>query len=143
MPNIVHSITIAAPAERIHPRVSTGKGLSQWWSGDVTEAAGGVINLGFFNRATVYALKPVSILPPLDAVWLCTSGKEWAGTRIVFRLERNGARTLLRFTHADWVAETEYFISCDTTWGGLLFRLRAAAEGQPQGPLFLANSLAY
>lgn len=143
MPDIKHSLLINAPAERIYPLVSTGKGFSQWWSADVTEGAEGSVELGFFNRTTVYALKPVSAATPLVANWLCTSGKEWAGTRIEFKLERNSDKTLVRFIHADWAKETDYFTSCNTVWGELMFRLRAAAEGKPQGPLFLANSLAY
>jgi hypothetical protein len=50
---------------------------------------------------------------------------------------------LLRFTHADWAADTDYFVSCTTTWGELMFRLKSAAEGKSRGPLFLAASLAY
>ena len=143
MPNIIHSIQIDAPADRIFPLVSTARGLSEWWAADVSEPDGGVIELGFFNRATIYTLQPVRIAAPHDAEWLCTTGKEWAGTRIIFRIDGAGAKTVLRFTHADWKAETDYFISCNTVWGGLMFRIRAAAEGKSQGPLFQANGLAY
>jgi hypothetical protein len=38
---------------------------------------------------------------------------------------------------------TEYFTSCNTTWGDLMFRLKSAAEGKSRGPLFLAGDLAY
>jgi hypothetical protein len=37
----------------------------------------------------------------------------------------------------------DYFTSCNTTSGELIFRLKAAAEGKPRGPLFLAADLAY
>ena len=49
----------------------------------------------------------------------------------------------MRFTHAEWQAETDYFVSCTTVWGELMFRLKAVAEGKPRGPLFLPGSLAY
>ncbi|MGA1994473.1 MAG: hypothetical protein ABSH45_01730 [Bryobacteraceae bacterium] len=62
---------------------------------------------------------------------------------IAFRLERRGAGTLVRFTHGGWEAATDYFISGNTTWGELMFRLKAAAEGKSRGPLFLAADLAY
>jgi len=48
----------------------------------------------------------------------------------------------VRFTHAGWESETDYFVSCTTTWGELMFRLKAAAEGKPRSPLFLPASLA-
>jgi uncharacterized protein YndB with AHSA1/START domain len=143
MPSIIHSVQIDAPAERIFPLVSTADGLSQWWAADVTEPGKGTIELGFFNRATIYTLQAARIAAPNDAEWLCTTGKEWAGTRIIFKLESAGGKTVLRFTHADWKAETDYFISCNTVWGGLMFRIRAAAEGKSQGPLFQVNRLAY
>ena len=143
MPNIIHSIQINAPADRIFPLVSTAHGLAQWWSADVTEPGAGVLELGFFNRSTIYTLQPIRIAAPHEAEWLCTTGKEWTGTKIIFKLESAGAKTVLRFAHADWKAETDYFVSCNTTWGGLMFRIRAAAEGKAPGPLFQANSLAY
>ncbi len=37
----------------------------------------------------------------------------------------------------------DYFVSCNTTWGELMFRLNAAAEGKTPGPLFSAIGLAY
>ena len=43
----------------------------------------------------------------------------------------------------DALVTTPFFVSCNTTWGGLMFRLRSAAEGKPSGPLFQKNSLAY
>jgi hypothetical protein len=55
---------------------------------------------------------------------------------------RNGGNGSLRFAHSDWSADTEYFLSCNTTWGEFMFRIKSSAEGKPQGPRFLADSLA-
>lgn len=142
MPNIEHSIPIAAQAEAIYPLVGTASGFRQWWAEDVTESEG-VASLGFFQRATIYRLRPAADQHPGHADWTCESGDEWGGTRIVFRLESRANGTLVRFTHGNWRAETEYFTACNTTWGELMYRLKAAAEGKPLGPLFLAGSLAY
>lgn len=51
--------------------------------------------------------------------------------------------TMMKFAHADWEAETDYFISCKTTWGELMFRLKACAEDKAPGPLFTRNAMAY
>jgi len=142
MPDIQHAVQIACKPEALYPLVSTGEGFQQWWAADVTEAAGAV-ELGFFNRSTLYRLRLMAGEPPVRAEWLCETGAEWSGTGIHFRLEARGAGTLLRFTHARWPAETEYFTSCNTTWGELMYRLKAAAEGKSRGPLFLAGDLAY
>ena len=142
MADIRHSLQIAASPEAITPLVSTPHGLAQWWAEDVTEIDG-CAELGFFNRTTVYRLRPQAGDPPRRYVWLCETGQEWSGTRLVFELQTAGSGTLLRFTHAGWESESDYFISCTTTWGELMFRLKGAAEGKPRGPLFLRESLAY
>ena len=36
--------------------IATAKGFGHWWAADITESAGAV-ELGFFNRATVYRLR--------------------------------------------------------------------------------------
>jgi hypothetical protein len=142
MADIQHSLQISASAQKIYPLVATAKGFGQWWAADITEPAG-AIELGFFNRTSVYRLKQKSGRPPAVIEFLCETGAEWSGTRLIFRMESAGSGTLLRFTHAGWQSETDYFISCNTAWGELMFRLKAAAEGKPRGPLFLPDSLAY
>ena len=92
--------------------------------------------LGFFNRSTVYGLHAAEFDAPWRAHWLCQSGKEWSGTRLLFDLAEQNGQTLLKFAHAGWQAETDYFVSCNTTWGELMFRLKEAAEGKNPGPLF-------
>jgi uncharacterized protein YndB with AHSA1/START domain len=142
MPDIKHSIQIAAEARLVHPLVATSAGFSRWWAADVTEDhATGSVELGFFNRATVYGLRPIQIVAPRLAHWQCQTGKEWTGTRLLFDLTEQKGQTLLKFAHADWQAETDYFISCNTTWGELMFRLKAAAEGKNPGPLFSVSGL--
>jgi uncharacterized protein YndB with AHSA1/START domain len=142
MADIRHSIQIAAPPEKIYPLVATGDGFTGWWAADKQESAGEV-TLGFFKRTTIYRLKLEIDRPPSRVEWVCVSGQEWDTTRLIFTLEARGNTTLLRFTHAGWRAETDYFVSCTTTWGELMFRLKSAAEGKSPGPLFLADSLAY
>jgi hypothetical protein len=123
MPDIKHSISIGAEPLLVYPLVASGQGFVRWWASDVTEdKASGTVELGFFKRATVYGLKPI---------------------QLVFDLAPEGKNTLLRFTHADWQAETDYFVSCTTAWGELMFRIKATAEGKTPGPLFVAAGLAY
>jgi hypothetical protein len=83
------------------------------------------------------------IAAPRQARWLCQSGIEWNGTRLLFDLTEQRGQTLLRFTHADWQAETDYLVACTTTWGELMFRIKAVAEEKTPGPLFTGTGLAY
>lgn len=126
----------------IYPLIATPQGFREWWAADVIETPEGA-ELGFFNRTTIYRPARTGDQPPSHAQWRCDSGAEWSGTRIEFLLEPRGAGTFLRFSHADWAAETDYFLSCNTTWGELMFRLKAAEEGKTAGPLFLAAAMAY
>ncbi len=144
MADIKHMIQVNAAPSAVFPLVATSAGFLQWWAVDVTEdKATGKVELGFFNRATVYGLRPIQIAAPKQAHWSCHTGKEWSGTRLLFDLEEQKGQTLLRFTHADWQAETDYFISCTTAWGELMFRIKAAAEGKNPGPLFAKDGMAY
>jgi len=131
MADIRHSIQITAPEERIYALVGTANGFGEWWATDIAERDG-VVELGFFHRATIYRLRLTIAQAPASAEWVCESGDEWGGTRIGFQIEG----TFLRFSHAGWREESEYFRSCNTTWGALMFRLKAAAEGKAPGPLF-------
>ena len=142
MPEIKHSVQLAAKPDAIYPLIATAMGFGQWWASDVSEPDGAV-ELGFFKRATVYRLRLESAKPQAQAEWKCETGDEWNGTRITFQLEPAKTGTVLRFVHAGWRSETDYFISCNTTWGELMYRLKAVAEGQSPGPLFRAADMAY
>jgi len=140
--DIKHSIPIAAKAETVYPLVASGQGFTKWWAEDVSEA-GGTVELGFFKRTTVYRVRLKTNDALKHAEWRCESGDEWNGTRLSFHLESTNSGTVLRFAHAGWKAETDYFTACNTTWGELMYRLKAAAEGKTPGPLFRTAELAY
>lgn len=154
MPDIIHMIRIAAPADKVTALVSTGHGFTQWWAEDMETDSNGLVRLGFFNRSTIYILRPEGASSGPDVAWRCESGDEWSGTRIVFDLTpprtaagdlapASNSETALRFSHTGWKNATDYFVSCNTTWGELMFRLKAAAEGKAPGPLFVRNGMAY
>jgi hypothetical protein len=133
---------IAAAPDALETLVATAEGLRQWWAEDVETAADGAVSLGFFNRTTVYRLRLLE-RGAGRVVWRCETGREWEGTDLVFTLQPDRSGLLLDFMHANWREATGYFVSCNTTWGGLMFRLKGAAEGRQPGPLFGRESLAY
>ena len=142
MPDIHHSITIAAGADVVTSLVSTAEGFRQWWAEDVETEADGIVSLGFFNRTTIYRLR-LSESTAGRVKWRCETGREWQGTDIVFTSQPQSSGVLLDFLHANWSDATPYFVSCNTTWGGLMFRVKAAAEGRRPGPLFQKGSMGY
>jgi uncharacterized protein YndB with AHSA1/START domain len=133
MPDIRHCVQISAASEAVFPLVASSRGMAEWWAEDVRQN-GDTIELGFFNRTTVYKLKSQLQRPNSRTEWRCESGDEWGGTHLIFEVEPAGKGTLLRFTHAGWRDATDYFISCTTTWGELMYRLKSAAEGKSRGP---------
>ncbi len=142
MPEIRHAIQIGAPLGTVRSLVNGPSGLPQWWAEDVTRESDEMLSLGFFKRATIYRLRLIRN-EAASVVWQCESGEEWRETSLAFGLSPARASVALDFTHAGWREATLYFISCNTTWGALMFRLKAAAEGKQPGPLFLRDGLAY
>lgn len=144
MAAITHLISIDAPRERVFPLIASGSGITRWWASDVTEDySTGIVEAAFFNRATIYRLKPIQSSTPWTMEWECLLGQEWAGTRLLFELTETTRKTQLRFTYADWKAETDNFTACTKTWAALMLRLKAAAEGNDLGPLFNKDGMAY
>jgi hypothetical protein len=143
MADIRHLIQIAADPAVVFQLVDSGSGFRKWWAEDVFDDSKDVVSLGFFKRTTVYRLRVEEMNPRLLAVWKCETGAEWEGTRLIFELIPKGAGTQLLFTHAGWRSETEYFRSCNTTWGELMFRIKSAAEGTGEQPLFMEDGMAY
>jgi uncharacterized protein YndB with AHSA1/START domain len=143
MPDIHHLIQIQAKPETMFPLIATPGGLSKWWAEDVFDETSTECSLGFFNRGTIYRLSRQSGALVQKVVWKCESGKEWQGTTITFEVAPSAAGSSLRFAHAGWQAETDYFTSCNTTWGELMFRLMAVAQSQNVGPLFRKSGIGY
>lgn len=100
-----------------------------------------IVDMGFFDRNTIYSMKPVRMDAPREAEWVCTNGKEWEGTKVIFELSENKGQTTLKFSHDGWREATEYFRMCNTTWGGLMFRIKSAAEGRETKPLFSKSGM--
>jgi hypothetical protein len=141
MPAIHHAITIEAPCDRVAQLVSSPTGFAAWWAEDVEaspDSAG--VELGFFNRATTYRLVPAPDAKNIR--WRCETGQEWAGTDLVFHLQDKGRHTQVEFSHEKWAEASPYFVSCNTVWGHLMFRLKEAAQcGGPPRPLFTKSGM--
>jgi uncharacterized protein YndB with AHSA1/START domain len=143
MADLRHAIPIAAPPERIVELVSSPEGLSAWWAEDVAPVPGtDALELGFFDRTTVYRLVRAPAPEPQSVRWRCETGRDWAGTELVFRVQRQGELMRLEFSHEHWAEETPYFVSCNTVWGHLMFKLKEAAEGVAGArPLFTRSGM--
>ena len=138
MADLHHEIHIAASHEAVLASLVTQQGLQGWWTADcvATPQLGSVAEFGFGGRSTVFRMK-VTELSDYRVVWRCLGDvAEWKGTRLIWDvLPRQGGVTV-RLTHADWAAIDGWFAACNSTWGALMHRLRAHAEGRNPGPMF-------
>jgi len=140
MPNMLHQIKIHASPEEVFDLLATSDGLAQWWTRDAVAepVEGSVAEFGFNNRDTVFRMRVDELVAGRRVQWTCLGEPdEWEGTKVAFHLAPDDDGSVdLHFAHRDWASLGGAFALCNTTWGALMFRLKAAAEGDAPGPLF-------
>jgi hypothetical protein len=48
----------------------------------------------------------------------CVDGiEDWVGTELSFTLDNNEGKTRVRFAHANWKNDRDFFAACSFTWG--------------------------
>lgn len=145
MPDILHRISIDAPADRVHELLAATDGIARWWTGRLPEgssAAGDTFAVYFGDADKPAAVMRVVTDVPDEIGWLVVDGPDaWIDTRISFALrpDRPDATTLL-FTHAGWREASEFMSGCSTNWGAYLTSLKFGAESGrfaafPQGEI--------
>jgi len=144
MHDIVHELTVAAPAEQVFDAVATAAGLATWWSSEVTITGGqgsdsddqsltdgSTFEVGFDQGAVIIKLQVDSIVHPVLSHLTCIDGPaEWPGTQLAFRVEPdNHGGTVVRFWHGGWEFEDGALPRCSFQWALYLDNLRRVLEG--------------
>lgn len=132
MPDILHRITIDAPASQVHELLATTDGIGRWWTGRPAEgqtAVGTTFALYFGDADKPAAVMRVLTDTSSEVSWLVVEGPDdWIDTVITFALRANGASTTLLFAHSGWRMANEFMSGCSTNWGGYLTSLKTGAE---------------
>ena len=142
MSDILHRITIDAPAEKILPAITTAEGFRKWWTDDCDAVPKvGSVNIFRFHGGAVEFHFRVDELSPTRVAWTSLAApkvpEEWVGTHVAFDLSpADNGGTLLRFGHREWGSTEGEFPACNTVWGDLMHRLKESVEGKPRGPYF-------
>lgn len=133
MPDILHRVSIDAPAEHVHELIATTDGVARWWTGRPVD---GGTDVG--DHLAVYfgaADKPAAVMQvvadsPDEIVWRVVEGPDaWIDTVIRFALRAGSERsTTLLFSHSDWREPSEFMSGCSTNWGAYLASLKTGAE---------------
>jgi uncharacterized protein YndB with AHSA1/START domain len=136
MADILHMLLIDAPVERVYRAITEQEGLAAWWTSQaVAEPVEGSIAKFAFGDRYHTSMRVEGLDPLREVRWECIAGdEEWVGTKIVFRLEKKGDQTLLRFRHTGWREMTEFYASCNYNWGFYMRSLKVYCEtgkGEP------------
>jgi hypothetical protein len=91
----------------------------------------------FAAGSTVFRMRVDELTYPQRVTWTCLGEvDEWTNTRLAWELTDVGGETDVQFTHAGWKSAAGTLPLYNTTWGALLYRLRAHCTGKHFGPLF-------
>jgi uncharacterized protein YndB with AHSA1/START domain len=131
MPDIKHSFTIHAPADKVFDAISRIDGFKAWWTMEVSgeEKQGGIIRFGFgkefFNK-----MKVISLKKGVRVAWQCTDGPpQWIGTRLSFDLGQDKDKnTIVGFSHDGWKEAGEFYANCNYQWGLFMQSLKLYCE---------------
>ena len=137
MAEIIHQITVKAPPEKAYAAVATEQGLRGWWTADTTagDKVGGKAQFGFDKRGLLFHMTIDALDPGKRVVWTCHGDHpEWTGTLLTWEFIPKEQATIVRFTHSQWKAFTEFCAMCNSTWGELMYRLKDYVEGRDPGP---------
>lgn len=136
MADIKHLVLIQASAESVYRAITEQAGLAGWWTTQTVAEprVGSVAEFTFGNRYR-NRMRVVDLVENERVEWKCLEGDEqWIGTSFVFELEPEGGRTIVRFTHGDWHAMTDFYAHCNYHWGFYLRSLKSyceTGEGEP------------
>ena len=140
MKKIIHVLYINSDQTDVFNAISTGKGLSKWWTTKVSaeERLGGIVDFTFrgdFNPD----MKILVLNPPTEVRWECVSGHEpWQDNKFSFELSETNAGTQLKFTqdYSKEISDESYGIY-NFNWGYYLQSLKDYCEsgkGKPYAP---------
>lgn len=139
MADIKHFMTIETTPDKVYAALTTQAGLRSWWTADTSTEPriGGKADFGFDKREVVFRMKIEKLEPGKRVVWSCHGDQpEWAGTRLTWEIEADGKTSKLRFIQTGIQTINDFWASCNTTWGELMFRLKNYLEGRNPGPLW-------
>jgi uncharacterized protein YndB with AHSA1/START domain len=131
MPALRFVFEINTPAKVVYKALTTQKGITGWWTEDAMVPQGiGVIARVNFGSAYQNRLKIVDLIPYNYIEWECIEGhEEWLQTKFIFILEEtSGDQTQVKFSHENWLDDSDFYARCNYIWGYYLQSLKDYCE---------------
>ncbi len=136
MTDIVHRISIKAPAAKVFQAVSTRDGLKGWWTihVDGVSEEGKQLTFRFPDQGPV--MEVLELIPDEFIKWKCVDGiDDWKNTIVTFEMEEQDGGTDLFFAQSGWEEQSAFFAQCNTKWALFMLSLKEFCE-QGQGHPF-------
>lgn len=135
MADIMHSLKIQAPPDRVFQAIASADGIRNWWTRDATLEAsvGGVGEFGFYNRRFVAKIVIEAVEPPARMKWRVTNAA-WPGAVIEFEVKPESNHTRLSFAHRGYAEADQRYASATTRWGAYLLSLKSYLESGKGSP---------
>jgi uncharacterized protein YndB with AHSA1/START domain len=130
MASIKHLFHINAPQEKVFEALTTIKGLSGWWTNNVSgeSKVGGVIEFRFGDFGGP-DMKVKEIKPNELVTWECVGKNDgWLGHIFTFQLDINDNKTRVRFEQSGWNETEDFYASCNFSWGRYMESLRQLCQ---------------
>lgn len=130
-------VGLRASPQEIYDALTDPKKLARWWTSDTRgngAEVGGTLEFWFGKFCQTFqveALKPGALVR-----WKATKEgvAEWAGTEVSFTISTDEKQTFVRFRHAGWRADTDFFAHCSMKWATFLLSFKdflEKGEGRP------------
>lgn len=130
MHQIRHLLTIDTEQARVYAAITEREGLQSWWTPDVeAQPVAGTTSTFRFRSGATSRMEIRALDAPQRVEWRCVDGaEEWIGTGVIFNLEDQNGRTIVRFSHLGWQEISDFFASCSYQWGLYLKSLKDYCE---------------
>ena len=131
MKRIIHVVSIDAPRNEVFSAITTGQGLSSWWSTrvDASEHVGGKVHFTFTGDFHP-VMEVTEMKDNWSVAWKCVAGHvPWQDNTFAFFLEDSDGRVRLTFNqeYANELSDVEYGIY-NFNWGYYLNSLKQYCE---------------
>src|SRR5579885_1384599 len=128
MPDIMHTLKIQAPPDRVYRAITTAEGVRSWWTRDVSlDSAAGTGEFGFYGRRFVVKIVIDALEPEARVRWRVANAA-WPGDIVEFDVKPEAGHTRLAFAHRGFGEADQRYAGATTRWGVYLLSLKEYLE---------------